>query len=144
EDATTRGRANALRLAMSGQLAPANAAGGNDALASDGVLEVLDLCLACKSCKTECPNAVDMAKLKSDVLQMRHDKLGVPLGYRLMGDSPRMASLIAGPLAPVVNWVQSLPPYKWVMEKIAGIDRRRAIPRFTARRFGAVMKSRGD
>ena len=128
ESATTRGRANTLRLAMSGQL-------GQDpmaALASDGVHEVLDLCLACKACKSECPNAVDMAKLKSDALQMRHDRRGTPLGARLMGGMPDAAKRIAGPLAPLVNAVQSTPPFKWALQKLAGIDRRRPLPRFAS------------
>jgi Fe-S oxidoreductase len=60
---------------------------------------VLELCLACKACKTECPNAVDMSRLKSDVLQMHHDRHGVPWGYRLIGGMPDMARWIAGPLA---------------------------------------------
>ena len=86
EEASTRGRANALRLAMSGQL-------GEDALASDRMKEVLELCLACKACKAECPNAVDMAKLKSEVLQIHHDHHGTPLGARLVGGMPGMARL---------------------------------------------------
>ena len=128
ESATTRGRANTLRLAMSGQL-------GQDpmaALASDEVHEVLELCLACKACKSECPNAVDMAKLKSDALQMRHDRRGTPLGARLMGGMPDAAKRIAGPLAPLVNAVQSTPPFKWALQKLAGIDRRRPLPRFAS------------
>jgi FAD/FMN-containing dehydrogenase/Fe-S oxidoreductase len=135
EEATTRGRANALRLAMSGQL-------GDEGLAGDGVMDVMSLCLQCKACKTECPNAVDMSKLKSDVLQMRHDAQGVPLGSRLMGDSPRFAAMIAGPLAPLVNTVQSLGAYKWAMQRLAGIDRRRPYPRFARRTFAQHMRRR--
>lgn len=129
ESATTRGRANTLRLAMSGQL-------GKDpmaALASDEVHEVLSLCLACKACKSECPNAVDMAKLKSDAMQMRHDRRGTPLGARLMGGMPDAAKRIAGPLAPLVNAVQSTALFKVLLHKLAGIDRRRPLPRFAAK-----------
>jgi Fe-S oxidoreductase len=96
---------------------------------------VLDLCLACKACKSECPNSVDMAKLKSDVLQMHHDEHGTPLGAKMIGSMPKMARFLAGPLAPVVNTVQGLSPYKWLLEKVAGFDRRRRLPPFTTRPF---------
>ncbi len=135
EDATTRGRANALRLAMSGQL-------GDDGLTGDGVADALELCLACKACKVECPNAVDMAKLKSDVLQMRHDRCGLPLGARLMGESPLAARRIAGPLAPIVNAVQTLRPYKWVMQRVTGVDRRRPYPRYARKPLSKQLRNR--
>ncbi len=132
EKDTTRGRANALRLAMSGQLGASNG-DVKAALASDGVDEVLDLCLACKACKTECPNAVDMAKLKSDVLQMRHDRQGVPLGNKLMGRMPDAARKVAGPLAKLVAALDKVPGYRAALERFAGIDRRRPLPAFTSK-----------
>ncbi len=136
ESATTRGRANALRLAMSGQL-------GDDALASQELQDgVMALCLACKACKSECPNAVDMAKLKSDTLQMRHDQHGVPLGYKLMGEMPIQARRLAGPLAHLTNAMARLPGYGFFMEKIAGIDRRRPIPAFATRPLKARLRGR--
>jgi FAD/FMN-containing dehydrogenase/Fe-S oxidoreductase len=135
EEASTRGRANGLRLAMSGQL-------GDGALASDRMKQVLELCLACKACRTECPNAVDMARLKSEVLQMHHDRHGAPLGYRLIGDMPQMARWLAGPLAPLVNFVARLPGYGWLLEKLAGIDRRRAMPPFATRTLGQLLRAR--
>lgn len=135
EEASTRGRANGLRLAMSGQL-------GDEALASDRMKQVLELCLACKACKSECPNAVDMARLKSEVLQMHHDRHGVPLGYRLIGDMPGMARWLAGPLAPVVNFVARLPGYGWLLEKFAGIDCRRAMPPFASRTLRQLLRAR--
>jgi FAD/FMN-containing dehydrogenase/Fe-S oxidoreductase len=135
EEAVTRGRANALRLAMSGQLGP-------DALTGDRINEVLSLCLSCKACKSECPNAVDMAKLKSDVLQMRHDTHGTPLGVKLIGGSPDMARKTAGALAPIANFVQSLVPFKILFEKITGIDRRRPLPQLTARPLRKLLGSR--
>lgn len=135
EEASTRGRANALRLAMSGQLSP-------DAMSNDRMKQVLDLCLACKSCKSECPNAVDMARLKSEVLQIRHDHHGVPLGYHLVGNIPRTARLVAGPLAHVTNLVSKLPGYGWLLEKVAGIDRRRALPPFATRPLARQLRDR--
>ncbi|MEM9416692.1 MAG: FAD-linked oxidase C-terminal domain-containing protein [Planctomycetota bacterium] len=135
EEHTTRGRANALRMAMSGQL-------GEDDLTSDRIKEVLSLCLSCKACKTECPNAVDMSKLKADVSQMRHDKHGTPLGAKLIGRMPDNAHRLAGPLAPVVNFVQKLPPYKWVFQKLTGIDARRPMPAFAKQTFIKAMAKR--
>ncbi len=135
EEASTRGRANALRLAMSGQL-------GDGALQLDRLKDVMELCLACKSCKTECPNSVDMARLKSEVLQMHHDAHGVPLGYRLIGGMPGMARLVAGPLAHIVNLAARLPGYGWLMEKLAGIDRRRPQPPFATRTLASLLRAR--
>lgn len=124
ESATTRGRANALRLAMSGQL-------GENALAGDGVHDALSLCLACKGCKVECPNAVDMARMKSDVLQMRYDHMGTPLAARLLGNIPVTARRIAGPLAPLVNALQRTALIKKLIAKLTGVDTRRTLPAFT-------------
>ncbi len=135
EESVTRGRANALRLAMSGQF-------GEDALTSDRVKDVLSLCLSCKACKSECPNAVDMAKLKSDVMQMRYDKHGTPLGAKLIGGSPDSAKLASGPLAPIANFVQSLPPFKVLFEKLTGIDRRRPYPKLASKKLATLLKSR--
>lgn len=135
EEHTTRGRANALRMAMSGQL-------GEDDLTSDRIKDVLSLCLSCKACKTECPNAVDMSKLKADVSQMRYDKFGAPLGAKLVGRMPDKAHLLAGRMAPIVNLMQKLPPYKWVFEKLSGIDRRRPMPAFAKQTFMKAMSKR--
>ena len=66
----TRGRANTLRLAISGQLGP-------DAFTSDGVMEALKLCVSCKGCRRECPTGVDMAKMKIEVLAARAEKYGL-------------------------------------------------------------------
>jgi Fe-S oxidoreductase len=86
EEHSTRGRANALRAAISGALPIED-------LTSDRMLEVLDLCLECKGCKAECPSAVDMAKLKYEVLAQRHDQMGVPLRSRLFGHIHELSRL---------------------------------------------------
>ena len=86
EEHTTRGRANALRLAMSGHLQP-------EGLGSDSLHEVLELCLSCKACKAECPSAVDMARIKSEYLALRHDLRGVPLKTRLFANIHRLNTL---------------------------------------------------
>src|SRR6478672_8106528 len=92
----TRGRANTLRLAISGQLGP-------DALASNEMMDTLKLCVSCKACRHECPVGVDMAKMKIEVLAARAAKHGLSLRDRLVGYLPRYVGL-ASQFAPVANW----------------------------------------
>ena len=82
EEHSTRGRANALRMAMSNQF-------GHEGLSSSRLHEVMDLCLSCKACKSECPSNVDMAKMKSDTLQMYYDEHGISLRDKLIRDSAK-------------------------------------------------------
>lgn len=136
EQHSTRGRANALRLAMSGQL-------GDDpvaALGSDGVHDCLSLCLACKACKSECPNSVDMAKLKSETLQMRHDRKGTPLGAKILGRMPDAARRFAGRAAGIANLASWVPGGRAVLERLTGIDRRRPLPAFASRTLQQHLK----
>src|SRR5918999_6311211 len=80
----TRGRANSLRLAISGQLGP-------DAFSSDEMLETMKLCVSCKACRRECPTGVDMARMKIEVLAARAERSGYSIGQRLIGWLPRYA-----------------------------------------------------
>ncbi|NIA07017.1 MAG: FAD-binding protein [Actinobacteria bacterium] len=123
EQDSTRGRANALRLAISGKLGP-------DAMTSSGLFRVLDLCLSCKSCKSECPSNVDLTWLKSEFLQKYHDAHGLPLRERMIANSPGMAAMVAGWKAPLVNWFQSTWLFRKVLEKIVGFDSRRTAPSY--------------
>jgi Fe-S oxidoreductase/FAD/FMN-containing dehydrogenase len=120
EKDVTRGRANTLRLAISGQLGP-------DALSSDDMMDTLKLCVSCKACRHECPTGVDMAKMKIEVLAARVASHGLSLGDRLVGYLPRYANL-AGRLAPVANWRNSSPLLRKLFEQFAGISARRALP----------------
>lgn len=124
---STRGRANALRLAMSGQI--------ENGLQNKDLPEVLDLCLSCKACKTECPSSVDMARLKGEVMQQHFDKYGVSWKDRIVGSSAGMARQIAGPLAAAVNTLQALPVVRQVMLKIMGLDMRRSMPVYALRKW---------
>jgi len=128
EEHSTRGRANALRLAMSGQL---NGSG----LASERLQETLALCLSCKACKSECPSNVDMAKMKSDVMQLYYDKNGPSLRDKMIRDSSKAAKMFAGRLAPVVNALQASAPFKASLEKMAGFDKSRTLPAYTSEPF---------
>jgi Fe-S oxidoreductase len=93
---STRGRANVLRLAMSGQL-------GDAGLADKGVYDVLDLCLECRACKSECPVGVDMAAFKSEFLAQYWERHGTPLRTRLLGHIAQL-SVWGSRFAPVSNW----------------------------------------
>jgi FAD/FMN-containing dehydrogenase/Fe-S oxidoreductase len=118
EKDTTRGRANALRLALSGHEPLGH---------SRSVHDVLDLCLMCKGCKAECPSNVDVAKLKAEFLQFYYQDHQRPLGHLLMAGIHRMNRLGAL-LAPLVNFLQNRRSLRWLLEKLAGIDRRRSLP----------------
>jgi len=138
EQHTTRGRANALRLAMTGQLGPNPV----EALASDGIDGCLSLCLACKACKTECPNSVDMAKLKSDVLQLRHDRQGIPLSAKILGRMPAQAKRLAGRTAKLATLADLIPGGRAIFERLTGVDRRRPLPAFTSKPLQSQLKKR--
>jgi len=98
------------------------------------VYDVLDLCLMCKACKSECPSNVDMAKLKSEFLNFYYQSRSRPLGHALMAQIHRLNQL-AAPVAPLVNWLQGRRITRWLAEKIIGIDRRRSLPHLHARHF---------
>jgi FAD/FMN-containing dehydrogenase/Fe-S oxidoreductase len=84
----TRGRANTLRLALSGQLGP-------DPLSSEAMYETMKLCVSCKGCRRECPTGVDMAKMKIEVLAARAARKGLSMRDRLIGYLPRYAHALA-------------------------------------------------
>jgi Fe-S oxidoreductase len=123
----TRGRANALRLAISGQLGP-------DAFASEDMLEAMRLCVSCKACRHECPTGVDMAKMKIEVLAAANARRGLSLRDRLIAYLPRYAPW-ATRLAPLMNARDAVPGAGWMMERLAGLSARRALPRWSAQPF---------
>jgi FAD/FMN-containing dehydrogenase/Fe-S oxidoreductase len=120
EKDVTRGRANTLRLAISGQLGP-------DALASDEMMDTLKLCVSCKACRHECPTGVDMAKMKIEVLAARASKHGLSLRDRLVGYLPRYAGMAAR-LAPLANWRNNSALLRMLFEKFTAISAQRALP----------------
>ncbi|MBI5261290.1 MAG: FAD-binding protein [Bradyrhizobium sp.] len=122
EKDVTRGRANTLRLAISGQLGP-------DALACDEMMETMKLCVSCKACRHECPTGIDMAKMKIEVLAARAARIGLSLRDRLVGYLPRYADLAAR-FAPLVNWRNNSLILRELFERFAGISARRALPAF--------------
>jgi FAD/FMN-containing dehydrogenase/Fe-S oxidoreductase len=124
---STRGRANTLRLAMNGLL-------GDAKLSDRGVHDVLDLCLECRACKSECPVGVDMARYKSEFLSGYWDRHGVSLSARAFGHA-HAASKIGSQLAPLSNLIANSGPVRWIMEKTIGVDRRRSLPKWTRHTF---------
>src|ERR1043166_1059880 len=118
----TRGRANSLRLAITGQLGP-------DALASNEMAETMKLCVSCKGCRHECPTGVDMARMKIEVQAARAKRYGLSLRDRLVGWLPRYA-----PYAAMFPWLanarEKYPKLKAWSERYAGLSTRRTLPRW--------------
>lgn len=127
EEHSTRGRANALRMVLSGELP-------REELTGEQLFRTFDLCLQCKGCKAECPSNVDVAKLKSELLSLYYAAHGTPLGVRAMGQVARVNRL-GSALAPVSNWAAQLPGAGWLAQQLFGIDQRRRLPHFHRQHF---------
>jgi FAD/FMN-containing dehydrogenase/Fe-S oxidoreductase len=120
EQHLTRGRANTLRLALSGQLGP-------DALASEAMRETLELCISCKGCKRECPTGVDMARMKIEFLHHYRKKHAPTLRDRLVAYLPRYAPT-ASRLGPLLNLRNRVPALAALGERLAGFSAKRKLP----------------
>ena len=118
----TRGRANLLRLGISGQLGP-------EALHSDAMAEAMSLCVGCKGCKRECPVGVDMAAMKIEVQYQRAKRAGLSWHDRLVAYLPRYAPW-AGRLAPLLNLRDQVPLLAWLSEKLFGFTAKRPLPKW--------------
>ena len=134
EEHSTRGRANALRAALSGALP-------SDQIDSDRMFDVLDLCLECKSCKSECPSNVDMAKIKYEFLNTYYKRHRRPIRSRMVGDIHRLNTILQ-PLAPVANALSGSGPSRWLGDALLGMDRRRRFPKLSRRTFESWFRSR--
>ncbi|MFK7764590.1 MAG: FAD-binding and (Fe-S)-binding domain-containing protein [Roseobacter sp.] len=127
EQDLTRGRANTLRLAISGQLGP-------DALTSDQMTETMKLCVSCKGCKHECPTGVDMARMKIEVQSARVKKNGLGLHDRLVAYLPRYAPWAAR-FAKLANLRNSVPGLAKLLEKPTGFTASRDLPLWSSHPF---------
>ena len=120
EQHLTRGRANTLRLALTGQL-------GEDGLMADEMYQTMDLCVSCKGCKRECPTGVDMARMKTEFLYHYRKRHGLPLRERLFAYLPRLVHRYRR-LSPLINLRDNLPGMAWVSEKMLGLSAARTLP----------------
>jgi len=118
----TRGRANTLRLALSGQLE------GED-FAGESVREALELCVSCKGCRRECPTGVDMSRMKIEFTAEYKRRHGFTRRDRLVAHVPRNARWLSA-LQPLATIAQSLPGAGALIERMTGFDRRRPLPRW--------------
>jgi FAD/FMN-containing dehydrogenase/Fe-S oxidoreductase len=127
EQHLTRGRANTLRLALSGQLGP-------DALVSDDMRETMALCISCKGCKRECPTGVDMARMKLEFLHHYRKRHGLTPRDRLIAFLPRYAPY-ASRIAPLLNLRNRIPFLAQLGERRFGLSARRKLPQWSARPY---------
>jgi len=123
----TRGRANTLRLALSGQLGP-------DPLSSEAMYETMKLCVSCKGCRRECPTGIDMAKMKIEVLAARAARRGISMRDRLFAYLPRYASAVAK-----MPWLMAIrdrvPGLPNLSERALGFAARRPLPSWSREPF---------
>jgi Fe-S oxidoreductase len=131
---STRGRANVLRLTMAGRL-------GEAGLGDEGVREVLDLCLECRACKSECPVGVDVARFKSEFLADYWKRHGTPLRARVLGRIHKVSGIASRFSALVNPWLDST-LVRILNERLLGIDRRRALPKWAHRPLTAQWTTR--
>ena len=125
----TRGRANTLRLALSGQLGP-------DALVSPDMRETMDLCISCKGCKRECPTGVDMARMKIEFLHHYRRRHGLSRRDRLIAYLPRYAPHAAR-FAPLLNLRNRVSFLARLGERWFGLSAARPLPRWSSRPYAA-------
>ena len=131
---STRGRANALRLVMSGRL-------NESGLGDEGVMQVLDLCLECRACKAECPVGVDVARFKSEFLADYWSRHGTPWRARMLGNIHTLARW-GSRFAPLSNAAAQSGIGRWLNQHVFGIDRRRLPPSWSRRTFAQQFAPR--
>jgi FAD/FMN-containing dehydrogenase/Fe-S oxidoreductase len=131
EQHVTRGRANTLRLALSGQL-------DANGLTSDAVFQAMDLCVSCKGCRRDCPTGVDMAKMKTEFLAHYKRRHGFTSKDRLIRALPDLV-----PLASRMSWLLNLRDriygLAWLSEKLLGLSAQRTLPKWRTDTFWATF-----
>ena len=127
ETHSTRGRANTLRLAITGQL-------GQDAFDSDAMYNTMDLCISCKGCKRECPTGIDMARMKIEFLDHYHRRNGIRIREKLFAYLPRYASKLKA-IAFVLNLRDQMPGLAKLSEWMFGLSSERRLPKWRSDHF---------
>ena len=130
EQHLTRGRANTLRLALSGQLGP-------DGFTSDAMKDTMDLCVSCKGCKRDCPTGVDMARMKTEFLYHWQKKHGLGIKDKLIASLPRWAPMAAR-MPWLANLRDTLPGAARLSEKLLGFSARRTLPAWRGDTFKSI------
>ncbi|HEY1798444.1 MAG TPA: FAD-linked oxidase C-terminal domain-containing protein [Stellaceae bacterium] len=131
----TRGRANTLRLALSGQLGP-------DALTSDAMRDTMALCVSCKGCRRECPTGIDMAKMKIEFRHQYNKRHGLSRRDRLIAYLPRYAPYAAR-LAGLLNLRRPGGFLARMGERLFGLSAERSLPKWSPRPYGAASAKGG-
>lgn len=136
EQHLTRGRANTLRLAITGQL-------GADAFTSDAMYQTMDLCVGCKGCKRECPTGIDMAKMKTEFLHHYHQKHGLTLRDKVFAYLPRYAPKLKY-LSFLLNLRDQIPGFAKISEALLGISSKRKLPHWRTDHFSPAAQETAD
>ncbi|MBT8400075.1 MAG: FAD-binding protein [Rhodothermia bacterium] len=137
EQDSTRGRANALRLAMAGHLSPG-------AMTDRRMYEVMDLCIQCKACKTECPSNVDMARIKTEWLSRYWADNKVPMRTKLFAHLPAIARAAGKTGRRIGSVVNGSRLTRGIMSTLLGVARERQLPRFASKTFVQWFGERGE
>jgi len=135
EEHSTRGRANSLRAAMSGHLSTKE-------FTSKRMYEVMELCISCKACKSECPSSVDMGKIKTEFQAQYHEANGTPIRSLIFGNIAALSRLSSGMMSALANWGVNNPLMKSLLDSTLGISKERSLPHFARQPFTAWFNKR--
>ena len=135
EKDTTRARANILRQYLTGEFA--------ESVQQEEVKEILDLCLSCKACKTECPSGVDVSKMKAEFMQAYHDNHGIPFRTKLIAGFGTQMQL-ASRVAPLYNTLIKVKPIRQLINRIAGFHPERTLPEVYAQSLRSWFSMRHE
>jgi Fe-S oxidoreductase len=132
---STRGRANALRNALNGRIP-------HEQLVSHAMHDVLDLCVGCKACQSECPSSVDMTRIRSELLYLYHQEHGLDLRTRAFGMMPMLSRVMTSNwvLARLSNAMLAIPPVAALVSRALRIAPKRHLPRFASERFSGLIR----
>lgn len=128
EKNSTRGRANALRAVLSGRLTA-------DEFTGKSVYEIMDLCVSCKACKSECPSSVDMAKIKAEFLFQYYQRHFMSIRSRFFAYFGNLSQLASGPFASIANLTLENKLVRSLINRLLKIAPERKLPRFAKETF---------